>query len=165
MKYLIGFLVAGLVLITGCVSPQPASTFPPPSGYASWDEYNNQHPGQASKTTSTSTSLPSKTSPVKVAPTFVPIIITGSGDKTSPPFTVTTSEWIIDWSFSASEPGYAVFGFFVYPRGETAMYVESVLFPSTSSGTTYSYAGPGDYYVKISAGNINSWTITIRPSN
>jgi len=96
--------------------------------------------------------------------TFEPIIITGTGDKTSPPFTVTTGEWVIDWSYTPTDPEYAVFGLFVYPRGETAVFVESVLFPESTSGTTYSYAGPGEYYIKVSSGNIEQWEIVIKPA-
>ena len=96
--------------------------------------------------------------------TFEPITITGSGDKTSPPFTVTTEEWTIDWSYITDDLSYSVFSFFVYPRGETAIFIESVLFPQETSGSTYSYAGQGDYYIKVSAGNINSWEIVIKPA-
>ena len=97
---------------------------------------------------------------------FSPITLTGSSDKKTAPFTVTTSEWIIDWSYvpdpELSE--FAVFGFFVYPRGETVGYVESVLVPDSTSGTTYSYAGVGEYYISVTIANVRSWTITIRPA-
>ena len=97
--------------------------------------------------------------------TFEPIVITGSGDKTSPPFTVTTEEWIIDWSYvpDPEYPEFAVFGFYVYPRGETLWDVESVLFPKGTSGSTYVYADAGDYYVEVSTANIESWEIIIKP--
>jgi len=105
---------------------------------------------------------------VVVAPpaTFEPIVITGSGDKTSPPFTITTKEWIIEWSYVADPeyPEFAVFGFFIYPRGETALYVESVLFPEGTSGSTYSYAGAGEYYIAVSAANVKSWEVIISPA-
>ena len=55
----------------------------------------------------------------------------------------------------------AIFGFFVYPRGETALYVESVLFPEGTSGSTYSYAGEGEYYLKVTAANVKSWKVVI----
>ena len=98
-------------------------------------------------------------------PTSEPTTFTGSSDRTTPPFTVTTSEWIIDWSYvpDYEYPEYAGFGFYVYPRGETVMYVESVLSGSTS-GSTYSYAGPGEYYVEVLAANLKSWTIIISPA-
>jgi len=109
--------------------------------------------------------LEEATAPAPIPTTFEPIIITGSGDKTSSPFTVTTQEWIIDWSYKTSQPDYAMFSFFVYPRGETALYIESVLFPKVTNGSTYSYAGRGEYYIKILAANIDSWEIIIKPAN
>lgn len=117
------------------------------------------------------TNTPANTSPKSSAPTskpspatFSPITLRGTDSTTTPPFTITTKEWVIDWSYSTSEPDFAVFGFFVYPRGETNSYVESVLFPKANNGTTYSYAGPGEYYIKTNVGNINQWEITISPA-
>jgi len=43
------------------------------------------------------------------------------------------------------------------------MYVESVMFPEGTSGTTYSYAGVGEYYIKVSVGNVKSWEVVISP--
>ena len=96
--------------------------------------------------------------------TFEPIVITGSGDKTSPPFTVTTDEWVIDWSYvpDPEYPEMTVFGFFVYPRGKTAGSVVSVSF-AEESGSTYSYAGAGEYYIQVIAANIKSWEVVISP--
>jgi len=98
--------------------------------------------------------------------TSKPITFTGSGETTTPPFTVTTSEWIIDWSYVPDYdfPESASFGFFIYPRGEEVNYVESVVLPKRTMGSTYSYAGPGEYYIEVFCGNIESWKITIRPS-
>jgi hypothetical protein len=117
-------------------------------------------------TTPPSTTQPTPTPTPTPPPTFEPIVITGSGDKTSPPFTVTTEEWIIDWSYvpDPEYPEYAGFGFFVYPRGETALYVESVLSSEATTGSTYSYAGPGEYYIKVGAANIKSWEVVIEPA-
>lgn len=96
----------------------------------------------------------------------LPIVVTGSGDKTSRPFTIATDEWVIDWSY-VPDPEYSdigvVFSVFVYPRGETAVYVESVLFPESTSGSTYSYAGAGQYYIKVVAGGVKSWEVVISP--
>ena len=99
--------------------------------------------------------------------TFEPITIIGAGDKTSPPFTVTTDEWIIEWSYipDPEYPEFAVFGWFVYPRGETALYVESGMAATgETSGSTYSYAGPGEYYLTVTAANIKSWKVVIKPA-
>ena len=96
--------------------------------------------------------------------TFNPITLKGTDSETTSPFTVTTKEWIIEWSYSTDDPEYAIFGFFIYPRGETERYAEAVLFPKVTNGTTYSYAGPGEYYIKTNVGNITQWEIIIRPA-
>jgi len=89
----------------------------------------------------------------------------GVADKTSPPFKVTTEEWLIDWSYTPDPeyPDFAVFGFFIYPRGETGMYVESVAVSGgdTTKGSTYSYAGAGEYYLKVHCGNVTKWKVII----
>jgi hypothetical protein len=113
--------------------------------------------GNLSPTTETPTPAPE--------PTFEPIVITGSGSMTSPPFMITTKEWVIYWVLISEHPGYEAFGFFVYPRGEvypSGNFVEAV--PLTDSdGFTYSYAGKGEYYVKVIAANIKMWRIVIAP--
>ena len=132
-------------------------------------------PSHSSGTTSPGTAptpTPTPTTPVPVATptptpttaTFQPVSLTGSGSKTTAPFTVTTAEWVIEWSYTSDDPEWASFAFFVYPRGETALYVESMMFSEDTSGSTYSYAGPGEYYVEVSAANIKRWEIVIRPA-
>ena len=98
--------------------------------------------------------------------TFEPITFTGSDMQTTPPFEVTTREWIIDWSYIPDYEyfEYAVFQFFVYPRGETVNFVEAMVSPGGIAGSTYSYMGTGEYYIKVYCGNIESWEITIRPA-
>ena len=48
----------------------------------------------------TTISVPAASSPPVQKPTFSPITFTGRDDRTTAPFTVTTKEWIIDWSFT-----------------------------------------------------------------
>jgi hypothetical protein len=55
--------------------------------------------------------------PESTPSSFEPIILTGVGDTTTPPFSVTTNEWILDWSFDSTSPEYACFAFYMYPRG------------------------------------------------
>ncbi len=160
-----------MVICAGCGGEQPVKYVPwtgegpppPPKPGTRWvipEEESTPPPSQAQ---------PAPSSPPQVSPsqptTFEPIVLTGSGSKTSPPFTVTTDEWIIDWSYTSDDPEwYVVFGFFVYPREETTSFVESILFPQNTNGSTYSYAGAGEYYIKVEASNIKSWNITIRPA-
>lgn len=103
--------------------------------------------------------------PESPSTTFEPIIFTGSDSKTTPPFEVTTDEWIIEWSYipNAKYPEDADFNFLIYPRGETAWYVESV-WSADTTGSTYSYEGSGEYYIKVLAYGIDSWEITISPA-
>jgi hypothetical protein len=118
----------------------PVSTIPPPS------------------------TIPAPPPMTSIPPTFQPYTFTGADSQTTAPFTVSTREWIIDWSYQPADPSFInVFSFFVFRRGETTGYVETVLFPQSTSGTTYSYAGPGDYYLQITA-NTRNWIITIRPA-
>ncbi len=98
-------------------------------------------------------------------PAFESIIITGIGNKTSQPFRVTTKEWIVNWSYVPypEYPELAVFHFFIYPEGEPVMFVELMLLPEDTSGSTYSYAGAGEYYIKVTANNVKSWEVVISP--
>ena len=95
--------------------------------------------------------------------TFSPVTFRGSDSTTTAPFTVTTDEWIIDWSYKPIDPSLSIFSFLIYPRGQKDMFVEAILFPAGQSGSTYSYAGPGEYYIVVNAANIENWQITIKP--
>ncbi len=114
--------------------------------------------------TSTVTEKETATPPEEAA-TFESIMITGIGGKTSQPFRVTIKEWIVNWSYVPypEYPELAVFHFFIYPRGETVIFVESMLLPEGTSGSTYSYAGAGEYYIKVTANNVKSWEVAISP--
>jgi hypothetical protein len=86
---------------------------------------------------------------------------TGQGDKTTAPFQISGAKWRISWTVEADEPEYAVFGFFVYPEGETAMYVESVSQDGIGSDTTYIYQGNDSFYIKVLGANLESWNIEV----
>lgn len=155
------FVLAGFIYLGSFLSGAPAAheTSVTPADETSQTELSTTPSSSTIPTTSTS-------EPQAEPGTFEPITIIGSGDKTSPPFTVTTDEWIIDWSYEI-DPEYedigVAFGFFIYPRGETAGFVESITHPPSFNGSTYSYAGAGEYYVLVVAGGIESWEIIIRP--
>jgi len=119
----------------------------------------------AAGTTTPATTPPTQPpkAPAPAPATFSPISFSGVGDKTTAPFTVPTSEFIIEWEWSAPDPSYGMMAFFVYPRGETAMYLESVNCDA-QTGSTYSYSGPGEMYLMVLAANLSSWTITVRPA-
>lgn len=94
---------------------------------------------------------------------FQPIVITGSGGKTTAPFLITTAEWIIDWSY-VPDGDYPVFGAFIHRRSDDAVYQGITASKKETSGSTYCYAGPGEYYLEIHVMNIKNWEITIRPA-
>ncbi len=97
-------------------------------------------------------------------PKFDPIIISGIDSVTSAPFTITTNEWVYEWSYIPDSSDMPVFSFFIYPRGETNLYTEVFMSTGETSGSSYSYAGKGEYYIKVFAANISHWEITIKPA-
>lgn len=102
--------------------------------------------------------------PAEQATTFESIIITGDANKTSQPFRVNSKEWVANWSYvpHPEYPELAVFQFFIYPKGEPSMFVGFMLSPEGTSGS-YSYAGAGEYFIKVVADNVKSWEIVISP--
>ena len=97
---------------------------------------------------------------------FSPISFSGSSDENTAPFTVTTDIWKIEWSYTpeAGDEDWALFSFFIYPKGETVLYVGAVLFPSSTSGSTYCYEGAGQYYISVGCASISKWNIKISPA-
>ena len=88
----------------------------------------------------------------------------GSAYRTTETFHVPTMMWRIQWSYGTSD--YAAFWFFVYPAGETALFVEMVSSSARSdSGVTYIYRGFGSFYLKILAANIQYKIIIEVPSS
>lgn len=116
----------------------------------------------------TSQTAPSYTPPTPSnSQTSQQITFTGAGNKKTAPFTVPWDTWIIQWSYQlggiASE--YAMFSCTVQPT-DGSTYVEWITSSQASgdptSGSTYSYAGPGEYYLDISSVGISNWQITLQ---
>jgi hypothetical protein len=103
--------------------------------------------------------------PAKQDTTFESIIITGTANKTSQPFTVTTKEWTADWSYVPlpEYPELATFQFYIFPEGEIAMFVGSMILSNGTSGSLHIDAGAGEYYIRVVADNLKSWKIVISP--
>ena len=90
--------------------------------------------------------------------------ITGSSDQTTNYFTIPSSEWRIVWSFTPDPhyPEYSSLYVFVYPQGETSLYVDSFSANNNkTSGTEYIHQGDGSFYLKIIAANTPGYTMTI----
>jgi hypothetical protein len=89
---------------------------------------------------------------------------TGGTGQTTDYFNVPTNEWRIVWTITPEDPnsGFGGFYTFVYPKGESALYVDSIDGDSShTSGTTYIHEGSKEYYLKVGASNLQSYTITI----
>jgi hypothetical protein len=87
---------------------------------------------------------------------------TGEGNETTPPFHISGTEWRITWAIDAEYPEYAAFDLFIYPEGTHSMFTERISYSGGSTGdTVYVYEGGQDYYVKVIAANLRSWTIRV----
>ena len=103
-------------------------------------------------------------SPLAEAENWQPVTtITGSGEQVSSEFHIKGSEWRIRWSYApnAQYPSMTVFSFFVYPHGESAAYVDSVVLPDERSGVLSLHGGPRLYYVRVVAGNTPGYTLVV----
>jgi hypothetical protein len=87
---------------------------------------------------------------------------TGSDDKSTEDFNVPASYWRVVYSVSAESEQWGLFSFFIYPSGETAMFVASGDLDGSGSETSYVRAEAGDFWIKVNAANLKSWTIEIQ---
>lgn len=86
---------------------------------------------------------------------------TGSAYKTTELFHIPSETWRINWTYTGGS--LAVFGFYVYPEGETVSYVESLsAMGSSKSDVTYIYEGQDNFYIELLAANIDPWTLTVQ---
>lgn len=86
---------------------------------------------------------------------------TGSESKDSQDFNVPADYWRIVYTISAANQ-YSTFYLFVYPSGETKIYVASVTFTQSGTDTSYIRAGPGGFWLHVIAANLSSWSIEIQ---
>ena len=84
-----------------------------------------------------------------------------SASMTTETFYVPSDTWRVVWAYNGPTD-MGVFGFTVYPKGETVMYTEMLLDSGReNAGITYIYDGPGEFYIKVSAANLDAWGMTI----
>jgi hypothetical protein len=94
---------------------------------------------------------------------------TGTGDKTTSLFYIPSNQFRIIYGANPDDQAvqYGIGGdlyFFIYPKGETLMYVEYVSMTSimeTKADLTYVYHGPGSFYIKVIAANLDLWLIKV----
>ena len=90
------------------------------------------------------------------------VSIIGSASETSDTFEIKTTEWTIEWSYiSGRFSKYPWFSFVVYPDSESAPYTKAILSKGKASGIAYISAPPGNYYIKVYAANLESWSLAI----
>jgi hypothetical protein len=97
--------------------------------------------------------------------TFTGASVPGAAPRTTDAFYIPTSQWTIEWSYTA-DPKYAFFAVFVFPKGETALYTDHFVGANASltdkmSGVEKIYQGKGEYYLKIVSANIDSYALNV----
>jgi len=86
----------------------------------------------------------------------------GEGGQVTSSFHISGREWRITWTADAEYPEYAVLDVFVYPEGSCSLPVGRISYSGDGSdGTTYVYEGGRDYYLKVIAAGLLSWTIRV----
>jgi hypothetical protein len=151
-KVLLILALIAFLLLTGC-EPEVRYIFDTQTVTKTVTEFSIQ---TVTITTSSSTNNTS----------FSTIRLSGNSDMNTAVFTVTSDAFLINWSYTP-QPGMAddaLFNYFLYPAGETVIYVNSVLFPTSTSGSTYCYAGAGQYYFSVACYAVTVWNITISPA-
>ncbi len=85
---------------------------------------------------------------------------TGSAGQTTDYFNIPTTEWRIVWTITP-ENEYGSFYTFIYSKGN-ALYVDSFdADTEQTTGTIYIHEGNKDYYLKMGAANLESYTLKI----
>ena len=88
----------------------------------------------------------------------------GTDGDTTDTFLINGESWRISWSADAENPSIALFFVFVYPKGETTIFIEydgadfSLVNPQ--NGVEY-IAGKGEYYIKVLAEYLENWQIRV----
>lgn len=91
------------------------------------------------------------------------IVFNGTSEQTTDYFTVPTNEWRIIWNLTTSQPQYAMFSVYVYPKGETAAYTTHAdSGTNQTNGVLYVHGVHGDFYLKTLTANLDSCTITVQ---
>lgn len=168
-KVLLGicFAVLAFAIVWGVAFPE-------------WDPFadGGGSPGSASfeqpqqSTTTTPTMQPTSTPTPVATPTPAPTAaatgwrtvtsFSGSTDKTTSSFEIKGTEWRVKYSVQADDLTAALIYFYVHSTASTSFpETHWTCYQAECSDTEYVYSGPGTYYLKISAANIDKWTVEI----
>ena len=89
--------------------------------------------------------------------------LAGSGDKDTEDFNVPTNYWRIVYTISQEySGGYTYFRAYIHRSGEAGDSVASVELGKSGTETSYIREGPGDFWIKVVSGNVDSWTIEVQ---
>lgn len=85
---------------------------------------------------------------------------------TTEPFTCDYAEWRIRWEFDPGHwhfPQLHTFSVTTYPQGEDTVYVDQIyeMANGSKTGTHYIHENDGKFYIKISLGIIDGYTIIV----
>ncbi|OGD54268.1 hypothetical protein A3K80_08080 [Candidatus Bathyarchaeota archaeon RBG_13_38_9] len=109
-----------------------------------------------------SMSGPSQTPIQTTQQTPVQYTFTGTGGKESYTFYIPTREWVIWYDVKATyDPSYSTLVIFVYPEGESALFVSSINYNGAGQDYSIVHHGPGRYYLKIISANCD-YTIVVK---
>jgi len=86
---------------------------------------------------------------------------TGSDNRDTEDFNVPTNYWRIVYTIEAESEQFAGFYAFVCLSGKDDS-VASVSLNKSGTETSYIRAGPGDFWIKVLAANLKSWTIEVQ---
>lgn len=86
----------------------------------------------------------------------------GQNTFTTQPFEIQGIKWRFTWAIDAIDPAYASFSAFVYSSKPGSLPIQQIASSQgRSNETIYIDSGGQDYYIKVIAANLNSWTITV----
>lgn len=90
---------------------------------------------------------------------------TGTGDKNYNHFTIKGNKFKLKYSIDKESTEYGLFYLFVYPEDESSEYISYASLEDRSKlieqDQTFVNIGPGTYYCKIGAANLNNWKVEI----
>ena len=164
MKKHRSILLAGLALllassVIGCGQPAPSPSLPTPPPAQLPQAAESPPPAQP----------PSADEAVDGEEWNTVQTFAGGTNETTPPFHVSGTEWRISWAIDAEYPESAVLELFVYRQDAPYAIWDSILH-SGGNGGTVTYFVPyhiphdetdRDFFIKVLARNLRSWTITV----
>lgn len=89
----------------------------------------------------------------------------GSGDKDTSTFTIKGDKFKVKVTANTESSEYAMWTFFAYPEGETALYEGDGSIDTFNANTETDEfevtADPGNYYLSVLSANLESWEVEI----